>query len=276
MTLTTNIRPPGVAGTFYSGDKMILERELSLFFEAAPVVESSRPVAAIIAPHAGYIYSGGVAARAYRQILGAKYRRVVILAPSHHEEFPFASIYNGPGYRTPLGEIEIDLGAAQELTAFDSRIQFSEAGHGLKEHSLEVQLPFLQWSLNKFKLIPISIGRQEFELMKILGEALPKVLPPGESLIVASSDLSHFHPDDRARMLDQVARENIEKFNEDELWEDINARRTQMCGYGPVIAAMKAARNMGAEEAKVLLYRNSGDITGNRDDVVGYLSAILY
>jgi len=276
MRFFSGIRNAGVAGMFYPGEKMILERELSMLLEASPVWDFPSRIKAIIVPHAGYMYSGGVAARAYRQILGEKYDYVAVIAPSHHEYFNFISVFNGSAFETPLGNVPVNKELAKKLTQHHPLIKLSDKGHSRSEHSLEVQLPFLQWTLRKFELIPISMGDQEDKQITILANALAKVLPAEQSLIVASSDLSHFYHDSVARKLDQIAQDDIAEFDEDKLLEDIRRNRTEMCGFGPVIAAMKAARELGASEAKVLLYRNSGDITADRDQVVGYLSAVLY
>ena len=125
MNTTENYRDMGVAGAFYSRDKLILERELSMLVEAAPVLDIPRTIRVIISPHAGYLYSGGVAARAYSQIINAKYRKVIVIAPSHKDSFDFSSIYDGLGYKTPLGEITVERSAAQKLTEFHKDIQFS-------------------------------------------------------------------------------------------------------------------------------------------------------
>jgi AmmeMemoRadiSam system protein B len=276
MNTTESYRNMGVAGAFYSHDKFILERELSMLLEAAPVLDLPRTIRAIISPHAGYLYSGGVAARAYSQIINAKYQKVIVIAPTHKDSYNFSSIYDGLGYKTPLGEITVERSDAQKLTEFHKDIRFSSLGHSAEEHSLEVQLPFLQWCLRKFKFIPISMGNQDLNSIKILSEALSQIIKEDNALIVASSDLSHMHPDHQARTLDQVAMDDISKFDENKLWDDIQSGKTEMCGYGPVITAMRTAKLAGAKESKILIYRNSGDISGDHDKVVGYLSAIIY
>ena len=276
MNKSLKIREAGVAGMFYSRDKLILEREMSMLLEASNVIKTERPVRAIIAPHAGYLYSGGVAARAYAQVLNGKYKRVVVIAPSHEDVFSFNSIYAGLGYRTPLGEIQIDSDLTEKLVSAGMDIKFDELGHSKNEHALEVQLPFLQWSLGKFKLIPVSMGKQDRQHIEELTKALSNLLPAEGTLIVASTDLSHMHPQHEAELMDQVVVESIERLDEIRLWNDIQSGRTEMCGFGPAIVAMKTAKAMGARQAKVLLYRNSGDITGDMSEVVGYLSAIIY
>lgn len=276
MELLRKYRKAGSAGSFYSRDKLILERELSMFLESAPILDLSRPIRAIIAPHAGYLYSGGVAARAYAQILNSRYRRVIIIAVSTQEKFPFCSIYPGSGYETPLGEVAIDQLYSEKLCAYSHLIQSSESGHSIKEPAIEVQLPFLQLCLGKFGLIPIMMGEQNLNLINTLVEAVTKNIPAESTLIVASSDLSHGHPDQKARVLDQVAIDIINQFDDKRLWREIQEEQTELSGYGAVIASMKMAKAMGAKEAKVLIHRHSGDISGNTHEVEGYLSAIIW
>ncbi|GAB4379983.1 MAG: AmmeMemoRadiSam system protein B [Calditrichia bacterium] len=270
------IREAGSAGKLYPADALTLEREISLLLESAPPVDVPNAIKAIIVPHDGYMYSGGVAARAYRQIMDQNIKRVVVIAPSHYDSFSFISIFGGNAYRTPLGDLPVDKEIASDLQDFHEEIQFSFTGHSPAENSLEVQLPFLQYIFGKIKIVPIALGLQSQTQIDILSEALSMALPPQESLIIASTDLSHHHPDAEARSLDQIARMDIENYNEDKLWDDIASHRTEMCGYGAAISAMKTARSFGAKTTRVLIYRNSGDITGDRNKVVGYLSAVIY
>ena len=155
-----DFREPSVAGSFYSRDKRILERELGMLLEAAPLLRFPRKIRAIIAPHAGYLYSGGVAARSYSQILNTNYLRVVIIAPSHEDNFEFSSIFNGAGYSTPFGHVPIDQNLSQKLVAVSEHLRMSKSGHSKAEHSIEVQLPFLQSCLGKFQIIPKPFCQQ--------------------------------------------------------------------------------------------------------------------
>jgi AmmeMemoRadiSam system protein B len=144
------------------------------------------------------------------------------------------------------------------------------------EHSLEVHLPFLKLSGEKFSLVPLMMGHQNPQFIQILYEALVKVLKGKNFLIVASSDLSHFYTDSKARELDRVVMDDISDFSPEQLQNHITEHKCEMCGYGPAITAMKVARDFGAENGRVLLYRNSGDVTGNKREVVGYLAGIFY
>lgn len=276
MIRRDEIRPPGVAGLFYPADKVKLQRDISLFLENSPLVSLPRPVRAMIVPHAGYTYSGGVAARAYRQIMGKKYDVVVIIAPSHHDFFEFISVFPGKALHTPLGDLPLDTNLADELTASHPDIRLSKRGFMLNEHSLEVQLPFLKLTGEKFPLVPLMMGHQDPQFIQILHEALVKVLKDRNFLIVASSDLSHFYTDLKARELDRLVMDDVSNFSPEQLQNHIEDQKCEMCGYGPAITAMKVARDYGAASGRVLLYRNSGDVTGNKREVVGYLAGIFY
>lgn len=276
MIRRDEIRPPGVAGLFYPADKVNLERDISLFLENAPQVSLPRPVRAMIVPHAGYVYSGGVAARAYRQIIGKKYDVAIIIAPSHHDFFEFISVFPGKALSTPLGDLPLETKLIDELTASHPDIRLSNRGFMLNEHSLEVQLPFLQLSGDKFPLVPLMMGHQNPQFIQILHEALVNVLQGRNFLIVASSDLSHFYSDVKARELDRVVMDDVSDFSPEQLQNHIEEHKCEMCGFGPAVTAMMVARDYGATSGRVLLYRNSGDVSGNKREVVGYLAGIFY
>ncbi len=270
------IRRPAVAGMFYSGNPETLEREVAVFLESAHPEANVHEIFGLVAPHAGYMYSGGVAARAYRQIMDRHYDVVVVISPSHHVYFEKISVYNGDYYETPLGLIPVDKELALLLAEADEQIIYSSIGHEGQEHALEVQLPFLQHVLEDFRLVPIVMGNQSYENILSLSDALSKVLHGQKALIVASSDLSHYHPYDVAVRMDSIVIEHINNFTEDNLYDDLTSGVCEMCGGGPVIAMMKACRNLGADKSKVILYRNSGDVTDERSQVVGYLAAMIY
>ena len=273
---SNKIRSAMVAGMFYPQKKITLEREVALVLENAPDDMIDGKIIALVVPHAGYMYSGGVAARAYRQIIDHEFETVVVISPSHREYFKEISIYDGYGYSTPLGVIPVDKEMANNMIDCNPKIILSEKGHRFDEHALEVQLPFLQKVLDEFKLIPIVMGEQDLENVEVLANALATVLKDKNAFIVASSDLSHFYSYDKATIMDKVVTENVKNFNEDKLFKDVQAGRCEMCGSGPVVTAMKASKMLGANKSKVLLYRNSGDVTGDRNEVVGYMSAVFY
>jgi AmmeMemoRadiSam system protein B len=267
MPISTKIRQPAVGGLFYPEKKATLDQELAYLLEEARDVNLPGQIIGLIVPHAGYSYSGGVAARAYRQIIDLDIDTVVVIAPSHCEYFTEISIYDGYAYTTPLGSILVDQELARHL---------SEKGHRFDEHALEVQLPFLQKVLQDFRLLPIVMGEHSQENIAVLSAALAQVLNKKKALIIASSDLSHFYQADKAQELDQVVIEHLDAFDEDQLFKDLQNGKCEMCGGGPAIAAMKTLKLLGADRSKVLLYRNSGDITGDQTEVVGYLSAVFY
>lgn len=270
------VRQTGVAGSFYPESKMVLERDLSLLLENSPIAEVPRTIKALISPHAGYMYSGGVAARAYRQIISHNYDFEVILAPSHYESFEFVSIYPGKSFETPLGEIPVDKSIADMLISQNSIFRLSESGFSSQEHSLEVQLPLLKWVQDSPRIVPMMMGDQNWDNIVEAFQIISKIVKDQNCLIIASTDLSHYHSDNEARSMDQIVINHVNSYQPDQLYEDVVDRKCEMCGYGPTIIAMKAAQGLGATDAKVLLYRNSSDMTGDKSRVVGYLSAIIY
>ena len=275
MSEYLKIRPPAVAGRFYPEEKIALDQEVAVVLEESREIDLEGEVLGMVVPHAGYMFSGGVAARAYRQIFGSEAEIVVIIAPSHYEYFTEITVFNGYGYSTPLGTIPVDKQLATELVRQSPQIIFSDKGHRFEEHALEVQLPFLQKIFNTFKFIPIIMGEHNRYNIESLAKGLSSVLKNKKALIVASSDLSHFYEDEKANSLDQVVVKDIEEFNEEKLFQDLQNGKCEMCGGGPVVAMMKTCKLLGATKSKVLLYRNSGDISGDRSEVVGYLSALF-
>jgi AmmeMemoRadiSam system protein B len=276
MTETRKIRPAAVAGRFYSGKKLELEREVAMYLENAPDIDIPGQILGIVAPHAGYMYSAGVAARAYRQIIDMEIDIVAVVSPSHSEYFNEISVYDGYAYETPLGNVPVARELAEDLADLNPQIILSEKGHRFDEHALEVQLPLLQKVLDHFTLLPIIIGEQNYDNLDTLAKALGTVLHNRNALIVASSDLSHFYDTHKAETLDSVVSNDIKNFNEDDLFAHLNSGDCEMCGGGPVVATMKACKLLGADQSRVLKYRTSGDITGDQREVVGYLSAVFY
>ncbi len=274
MTLraTTAVRPPAVAGMFYTGHATALEREVDELLSRARAATVPGTPVALIVPHAGYVYSGATAARAYALLRTKMFETVVIVSPSHREYFNGVSVYNGAAYRTPLGEMTVDADLRDHLLEKETLIEASVRGHGA-EHAVEVQLPFLQKTLGDAKILPIVMGDQRREYCYHLGKRLAEVLSGRRVLLVASSDLSHYHPYDEAVSLDTIVIEDLRAFDPDRLMEDLESDRTEACGGGPAVAVLLAARALGADRVEVLYRCNSGDVTGDRDAVVGYVSA---
>ncbi len=274
------IRKPAVAGMFYPGNAVELTKSIALLYsEVDKVALSGRPMA-IIAPHAGYPYSGRIAAKAYKLLEGEEYDNVVIVSPSHTVFFQGASVYGGDGYQTPLGVVEINQDLSHKMANIHPSVYLSNMGHATGgsrgEHSLEVHLPFLQIVLGtKFKLVAIVMGDQEPESVSAVAEVLASTLKGTNTLLVASTDLSHFHPEKVARKLDYAVQAAIEKYDSDLLRETLESGQGEACGGGPVAAVMQATKRLGGSEVRFLDYNTSGATTGQFDEVVGYLSAAI-
>ena len=275
------IRKPAAAGkqAFYPSNAVELTKMIAGYFAEVEKTPLSGPPVALIAPHAGYIYSGKVAAKAFKLLEGEEFDTVVVVSPSHTVFFKGCSIYNGDGYETPLGVIEIDKPLALKMAEINPLVRFSSQGHATGadrgEHALEVMLPFLQVSLGKFKLVPVVMGDQESDTIGALGEVLASTLKGSNSLMVASSDMSHFYPEKQANKLDGAIRQAVESFDPSNLMETISSGKGEACGAGPIAAVMMASKRLGATEVKSLDYATSGTATGDFSEVVGYYSAVI-
>ncbi len=275
-----SIRKPAVAGQFYTSDPDALRLEIETLINDAVPPDISGDILALICPHAGYVYSGHVAASGYALLKEGQFETVVVISPCHVEYFRFASIYDGDAYETPLGLVKIDKELSREIASLSDFVQIGPDGHGTGprgrgEHSLEVQIPFLQVALGDFRIVPIVMGDQSADVVDGLGAALAGALEGRNILIVASTDLSHFHDDGTARKLDGEFLKQLEAFDSDGLKRSIASGKTEACGGGPSAAAMIASANLGGQGCTVLKYANSGDISGDHGNVVGYVSAVI-
>ena len=266
------IRAAAVAGTFYPGDPAELAGTIAGMIPAEREGVSAG-VRGIIAPHAGYLYSGPTAARAYGRLERGAYDTVVIVAPSHREYFEGVSVYDGGAYRTPLGTVPVEGELRDRLISAAPFVRALAEGHGA-EHSVEVHLPFLQTVLGTFSLLPLVIGHQTPETCFALGEALGGVLRQRRALVVASTDLSHFHSDSEAREIDAVTIGDVRGFDPRSLMSHLTEGAAEACGGGPVVSVMTALKRLGATRVEVMEYTTSGDVTGDLRSVVGYLSAV--
>jgi AmmeMemoRadiSam system protein B/AmmeMemoRadiSam system protein A len=273
------VRPAAVAGSFYPADPKELAAMVDGFVAQANVSASKGRVIALVAPHAGYPFSGGVAGHSYALLKGRPTHRVVVIAPSHFEAFSVASVYDGDAYVTPLGKIPVDKEFAKKLAGRSPEIKLSSRGHVPSrdgaEHALEVELPFLQRTLTDFQLVPVIMGEQSYRASRALGVALAELIRGTDTLIVASSDLSHYHPYEQARTLDGKTLNAIGEWDYLTLSDNFQSRTWEACGGGPIVAAMIAAERLGATRAQVLKYANSGDVTGDKSRVVGYGAVAL-
>ncbi len=278
-TDVAKVRPTAVAGSFYPADRAELQKTVDMLLANARSQTAAGHIWAIIAPHAGYAYSGAVAANAYALLKGRKIERVVVISPSHYDSFPFAAVYDGDAYSTPLGTVPVDKAFAAKLAATTPRLKLSSRGHLIsadqREHALEVQLPWLQRTLGDFQLVPIVMGDQSYETSRAVGVALANMIHSRDTLIVASSDLSHFHPYAEATAMDRKLLRSIEQLDYFSLSRNVTARVWEACGAGPIVAAMIAAERLGGSKPILLKYANSGDITSDRNRVVGYGAVAL-
>ena len=241
------------------------------------------PILAAVAPHAGYQYTGPVAATTFAELKGRKFSRVVMIAPSHYVGFDFTSVYDGDAYTTPLGTVPVDKVFARQLVKLSPTMQLSGMGHDITpagpEHSIEVELPWLQRVLGNFQLVPIVMGDQSYESSRALGVALAKLIENektgGSTLILASSDLSHYHTYDEAVTIDHKTLNALAAWDYFSMSRNFDARVWEACGGAPIVAAMIAAERMGANQALVLKYANSGDTSGDRSRVVGYSADVF-
>jgi AmmeMemoRadiSam system protein B len=271
-----DIRAPIFAGTWYPGDKDTLQKSIHGFLAKAKKDQLSGNLKAIVVPHAGHIYSGQTAAHAYRLVQGMDIQRVIMIGPSHQHRFHGVSVNGRSGYMTPLGMVPVDLPVVKQLILADDMIRYVPEAHN-REHCLEIQLPFLQTVLNRFHIIPIIMGGQDFHTCSALAEVLIKVAGPlRKTIILASTDLSHFHSDTQAKKLDGEFIRHVKAMDAEGLTECLSSRTCEACGGGPVITTLLTAKGLGANGTEILGYTHSGEITGDNRRVVGYMSAAFF
>jgi MEMO1 family protein len=271
-----DLRPSPIAGTWYADNPRTLAARVDEYLKSARLPEINGDIIAVIAPHAGHVYSGAVAAHAFAALRnsGCAPDLVVILSP-YHSLAPYPLITTKhQAYSTPLGNIEVDQAALAELqTHLDLPIT---AISNDKEHSLEIELPFLQRALkNEFKLLPIMVRAQEPETAQKLGHALAETLQNKNALIVASTDLSHFYDQQTAKILDEEMLKRFESLNPESIFEAEYLSKGFACGHAAVASMLWAARELGADKVQILNYATSGDITGDYSSVVGYGAAVV-
>ena len=273
-----SIRPAAVAGTWYPGTAGALSREVDRYVAEAHDPPPGR-VDAIIAPHAGLMFSGPVGAHAYKAAAaGGPFDAAVLLGPSHFAAFEGLAIYPSGAFDSPLGPVRIDGEIASALMERSPLVRPLPAPH-VREHSLEMQLPFLRRLLPDLPIVPLLMGYQTRETILMSAEALTDVAADRRLLLVASTDLSHYFEAARAVDLDARVQECVRRFDPERLldlfeqYPEGERGRFVACGGGPAIAVMRAARARGAQHGRVLEYRHSGDISGDNTGVVGYLAA---
>ena len=270
-----NVRNAILAGSWYPGNKDTLTKTIEDYLSKVKAGSLEGELKAIIVPHAGYMYSGQVAAHAYRLLQHRDFKRVIMIGPSHRVGFRGASVNMQSGYRTPLGIAPVDRDLGKRIINADALIQGVPRAHA-SEHSLEIQLPFLQTVLKDFRIVPILMGDQDLKTCSRLARSLARVITNmDQTLLLASTDLSHFHSYKRARKLDLKFIKHVQEFDPKGLADSLSSGKCEACGRGPAITVMLAAQALGANRTMILNYANSGDVTGDHGRVVGYLSAAL-
>jgi len=267
-----NLRLPAVAGQFYPATRDGIKKQIESFIDKKA---KKTDVIACMLPHAGYMYSGRVAAETVSQINIKD--KIVLLGPNHTGFGAQFSIMTAGTWQTPLGEVKIDGLLAEKILKGSKYLESDSLAHAY-EHSIEVELPILQYFRQDFEMVPIAFMTDDVSALKEVGKEIGVVLKEQglNALIVASSDMTHYEPQEEAIRKDNEAIKAILELDEDKLMERIRSLGISMCGYAPAIAMIVAAKELGAKSAKLIKYQTSGDVTGDRDSVVGYAGIILY
>ena len=278
----SDVRPSPIAGSWYPGQAAELRAQVEAFLEKASAPAFSGEIRALIVPHAGLVYSGLTAAHAFKTLLGSNFTRVILLSPSHQYYREPLLTSGHEAYATPLGQVPVDHDALNALRMLMNVTRGPEitSVRRDREHSLEIELPFLQVVLPQgFTLVPLMLVNQSLDLVNALADALSGyllTLPPEEkTLLVASSDLSHFYPEKQAKQLDKRVLSALEAMDIFELFTLNSSGRGQACGMAPILTVLRACRNLGADKLVIADYRTSADVTHDTDSVVGYGSAVI-
>lgn len=268
------VKEPSVAGTFYPADRNKLSELISHFLAKAKKTSQQGRLIALISPHAGYIYSGQVAAYGYKEIKDKDIKNIILIGPSHHVGFTGASVYTKGSFKTPLGTVKINEKIADDLLNENADVKFFPDAYK-KEHSLEVQLPFLQTVLKDITIVPILIGTPTRQTFMHLTEKLTEIMDE-KTLIIASTDLSHYHDYDKAKEMDSRTISAIEKMSSRDIERLMKSGEGELCGVYPVMITIEIAKRVGANIGVLFNSANSGDVTDERNRVVGYASIGLY
>lgn len=274
--MTSDVRPAAVAGSWYPSSPDRLGQRIDRYMANAEV-EAPTPPGAIVAPHAGLTYSGPVAAFAYRTVAGARYAAIVLVGPSHFVGFRGVSIWPRGAWQTPFGAVPVAEDLAADIAAASHEVIEHPAAHG-REHSLELQLPFIGHLLPGVPIVPLVMGRQSRATAFALGDALATVVArvEGRVLLVASSDLSHYQNALTAAEMDGVVLRHVERLDADGLMQALEDEPHHACGGGPIVSVIHAAMQLGSTRAQVLKYADSGDVSGDKSSVVGYMAAAIW
>ena len=274
--VTSDVRPAAVAGSWYPSTPDRLGHEIDRYMANADV-DRSTPPRAIVAPHAGLMYSGPVAGCAYRTVEGACYAAVILVGPSHFVGFRGVSIWPRGAWQTPFGAVPVAEALAADIAGASREVIEDPAAHR-REHSLELQLPFVARVLPGVPIVPLVMGRQSRATAFALGDALATVIARAEGpvLLVASSDLSHYHDARTAAEMDGVVLRRVEQLDAEGLMQTLEHQPHHACGGGPMVSVIHAAMQLGSTRAQVLKYADSGDVSGDKSSVVGYMAAAIW
>jgi len=270
------VRPAAVAGSWYPATAGLLTSAVDRLLTGAAETTGgiTGDLVALIAPHAGLKYSGPVAAHAHQLLRGRKFDLAVLVGPSHFVGFEGVAVYPSGAFETPMGIIPVDENAAAALMRSTPIVREHDAAHA-REHSLEMQLPFLQRLAPDMPILPLVMGYQTDATARALADGLSATLRDRRPLLVASSDLSHYHAATAAARLDGVVLDLVSRFDADGLQAALDDNAGHACGGGPIVAVMRAARQLGATDARTLQYADSGDVSGDKTAVVGYMAAAI-
>ncbi len=291
LLYAAEVKESDLAGSWYPASKTELESQLKSYLDSAKPEKIDEKILAIIVPHAGYVYSGPVAAYGYKAVESKAIKTVIILGFSHRKYFDGVSVYSGDAWKTPLGEIAVDTAMTQAIISSNPRFRFQKELFD-DENSVEMQVPFIQMALaknNGIKIVPIAFGNQNYSDAQALATVLAEIIkerekeiasspsaPRNDVLIVVSTDLSHYHPYKDANSIDSHTVDVLTRLKAKEFYDEARLGVCELCGLMPVTALLLAAEYLGYDKIKELKYANSGDITGDKSKVVGYLSAAIY
>ncbi|MDD3905669.1 MAG: AmmeMemoRadiSam system protein B [Candidatus Omnitrophica bacterium] len=271
-----DMKKSDLAGTWYPADKAELADLLGSYLDSAKPIKIEGQVLAIISPHAGYQFSGPVAAYGFKVVNAGSIKTVIVIGFSHRRRFDGISVYAKGGWSTPLGDIAIDEKLAAQIVSKNKRLRF-EPGLFDEENSVEMQMPFIELAFKGARVVPVAFGTQDYGDAEILADALATVLKDrNDVLIVASTDLSHFHPYQDANAIDKNLIKILEEMKARKLYDAAIMGECELCGMMPVTATLLTAEKLGVGDIEVLKYANSGDTFGDKKQVVGYLSAAIY
>lgn len=275
------IRTPAVAGMFYPGEKEKLKKTIhecfSHPFGIGPITTPTKKkkVYGVICPHAGYVYSGPIASHSMHAISGEEKELIIIVGPNHWGIGSTIASMKDCIWQTPLGDVEVYTKAAEELSEFEKVIDLDFYSH-TREHSLEVQIPMLQEVFkNKFKILPIIMINQDQNIATKVGEAVAKIMKKYNSMVIGSSDFTHYEKNDFAHKQDMALIEPILDLDIDRFYKVLHERQVTACGYGAIASTMIACKQLGASKGELLKYATSGDVSGDTTSVVGYGSIVF-